>query len=56
MSAFLTGLESCGWLKHIKAVMDTSVFIAKVGIIWLYIKLSELVVENDKESLTRSTN
>ncbi|CAG2253626.1 MTMR6_7_8 [Mytilus edulis] len=29
MSAFLTGLESCGWLKHIKSVLDTAVFIAK---------------------------
>ena len=27
---FFSGLESSGWLKHIKAVLDTSVFIAKV--------------------------
>lgn len=29
MSAFLQGLEASGWLKHIKAVVDTSVFIAE---------------------------
>ncbi|XP_033123580.1 myotubularin-related protein 6-like [Anneissia japonica] len=29
MEAVLSGLESSGWLKHIKAVMDTSLFIAK---------------------------
>ncbi|XP_074649739.1 phosphatidylinositol-3,5-bisphosphate 3-phosphatase MTMR6-like isoform X2 [Tubulanus polymorphus] len=27
-SAFLSGLENSSWLKHIKALMDTSVFIA----------------------------
>lgn len=31
MSAFLQGLEASGWLKHIKAVVDTSVFIAEVS-------------------------
>ena len=30
MSAFLNGIESSGWLKHVKAVLDASVFIAKV--------------------------
>lgn len=30
MSAFLSGLESSGWLSHIKAIIDTSAFIAKV--------------------------
>uniref|UniRef100_A0A674HBW3 Myotubularin related protein 8 n=1 Tax=Taeniopygia guttata TaxID=59729 RepID=A0A674HBW3_TAEGU len=29
MSDFLTGLENSGWLRHIKAVMDASVFLAK---------------------------
>ncbi|XP_057707151.1 myotubularin-related protein 7a [Corythoichthys intestinalis] len=29
MSDFLDGLESSGWLKHIKAVLDAGVFIAK---------------------------
>lgn len=29
MSDFLEGLESSGWLKHIKAVLDTGIFIAK---------------------------
>ncbi|KAG8233295.1 hypothetical protein J437_LFUL012230 [Ladona fulva] len=33
MNAFLSGLESSGWLRHIKAVLDTSRFIAQaVGI------------------------
>lgn len=27
MNAFVNGLESSGWLKHIKAILDTSVFI-----------------------------
>ena len=30
MSTFLNGLEASGWIKHIKSVVDTSVFIAKV--------------------------
>lgn len=30
MSDFLTGLENSGWLRHIKAVMDAGVFLAKV--------------------------
>uniref|UniRef100_T1IU07 Myotubularin phosphatase domain-containing protein n=1 Tax=Strigamia maritima TaxID=126957 RepID=T1IU07_STRMM len=29
MNAFLNSLESSGWLKHIKAILDTSVFIAQ---------------------------
>lgn len=29
MSSFLTTLENSGWLRHIKAVMDASVFLAK---------------------------
>lgn len=28
MNAFLNGLESSGWLRHIKAILDTSFFIA----------------------------
>ena len=28
---FLEALESSGWLKHIKAVLDAGVFVAKVG-------------------------
>lgn len=27
--ALANGLDNCGWMKHIKAVLDTSVFIAK---------------------------
>ena len=30
MSSYLRGLDECGWLKHIKSMMDTSIFIAKV--------------------------
>ncbi|XP_071599550.1 phosphatidylinositol-3-phosphate phosphatase MTMR7 isoform X2 [Heliangelus exortis] len=30
MSDFLWGLENSGWLKHIKAIMDAGIFIAKV--------------------------
>lgn len=30
MSGYLRGLDESGWLKHIKNVMDTSLFIAKV--------------------------
>lgn len=29
MSSFLTGLESCGWLKHIKSILETAWFIAQ---------------------------
>ncbi|TRY87893.1 hypothetical protein DNTS_010192 [Danionella cerebrum] len=29
MSDYLTGLESSGWLRHIKSVMDAGVFLAK---------------------------
>ncbi|XP_024082511.1 myotubularin-related protein 8 isoform X2 [Cimex lectularius] len=29
MSGFLSGLESSGWLKHIKSILDTSWFIAQ---------------------------
>lgn len=31
INAFISGTESSGWLRHIKALLDTSVFIAKVG-------------------------
>lgn len=27
---FLSGLESSGWLRHIKAVLDAAVFLVKV--------------------------
>lgn len=29
MNSFLQGLESSGWLRHIKSILDTSMFIAK---------------------------
>lgn len=28
MNSFLSGLESSGWLRHIKSILDTSLFIA----------------------------
>lgn len=28
-ASFLTGMEKCEWLKHIKAVIDTSLFITE---------------------------
>ena len=30
---FVSGLDSSGWLKHIKAILDTSIFIAKVVVV-----------------------
>lgn len=30
MSDYLVGLENCGWLRHIKAVVDAAIFLAKV--------------------------
>ena len=30
MSTFLAGLESSGWMRHIKSIIDASVFVAKV--------------------------
>lgn len=32
MTDFLWGLENSGWLKHIKAVLDAGVFIARVRV------------------------
>lgn len=32
---FLSGLENSGWLRHIKAVLDAAVFLAKVTCILL---------------------
>lgn len=29
VSSYLSGLESSGWLRHIKAIIDTAVFVAK---------------------------
>ena len=37
MTEFLSGIASSGWLKHIRSVMETSIFIAKVG--WLVCRL-----------------
>ena len=30
---FVSGLDGSGWLKHIKAILDTSIFIAKVVVV-----------------------
>lgn len=30
MSDYLVGLENSGWLRHIKAVIDAAIFLAKV--------------------------
>lgn len=30
MSDYLVGLESSGWLRHIKAVADAAIFLTKV--------------------------
>lgn len=43
MSEFLWGLESSGWLKHIKAVLESGVFIAKVGLFRKTFKLTLLL-------------
>lgn len=31
MSDYLVGLENSGWLRHIKAVVDAAIFLAKVN-------------------------
>ena len=31
MSDYLVGLESCGWLRHIKAIVDAAIFLTKVS-------------------------
>lgn len=30
---FYSGLESSGWLRHIKAVLDAAIFLAKVTVL-----------------------
>ena len=47
MSDFLTGLENSGWLRHIKAVMDASVFLAKVNL-YTKLQLKNLCLEHIK--------
>lgn len=39
VSNFLSTIESSGWLKHVKTVLDTSVFISKVKILSLIPRL-----------------
>lgn len=32
MSDYLVGLESSGWLRHIKAIVDAAVFLTRVNV------------------------
>lgn len=36
MSDYLVGLESSGWLRHIKAIVDAAVFLTRVNVFGLY--------------------
>ena len=31
MSDYLMGIEGCGWLRHVKAVVDAAIFLTKVS-------------------------
>lgn len=47
MPDYLVGLENSGWLRHIKAIMDAAIFLAKVklficGIMLLILQYSVL--------------
>lgn len=49
MSDYLVGLESSGWLRHIKAIVDAAIFLAKVLVLlfvfFLFYKM--LLIESD---------
>ena len=49
MSAFLGGLESSGWLKHIKSIIDTSVFVAKVTMMMMMMIMAMLMMIYDDD-------
>lgn len=49
MSDYLVGLESSGWLRHIKAIVDAAVFLTRVNVFWLYF-FNCILVEADKKS------
>lgn len=40
MSDYLVGLESSGWLRHIKAIVDAAVFLTKVIFLFLCVLIS----------------
>lgn len=48
MSDYLVGLESSGWLRHIKAIVDAAVFLTRVNVFWLYF-FNCILVEADKK-------
>lgn len=50
MSDYLVGLESSGWLRHIKAIVDAAVFLTRVNVFWLYF-FNYILVGADKKSL-----
>lgn len=50
MSDYLVGLESSGWLRHIKAIVDAAVFLTRVNVFWLYF-FNCILVGADKKSL-----
>lgn len=37
MPDYLVGLENSGWLRHIKAIMDAAIFLAKVKLLSLFV-------------------
>lgn len=39
MSDYLVGLESSGWLRHIKSVVDAANFLTKVSEVLLFVIL-----------------
>lgn len=41
MSDYLVGLESSGWLRHIKSVLDAAVFLTKVFPFFVFTSASE---------------
>lgn len=58
MSDYLVGLESSGWLRHIKAVVDAAVFLTRVNVFGLYFFFNCILSANrssamgaDKKSL-----
>lgn len=48
MNAFLSGLESSGWMRHVKTVLEASAFIAEVN---TSINYSQRVSINHKHRL-----
>lgn len=46
MSDYLVGLESSGWLRHIKAIVDAAVFLTRVNVLYFF---NCILVEADKK-------